>query len=325
MDRRDFWREVFAYSGSVTPYVLPRVVGFGAFATLVWWAIGASGIETGLGVAPYEIIGVVLALLLVLRTNSGYDRWYEGRKLWGGIVNQCRNLALIGQTYGPDDVQWRGQFLRWTAAFPHACRHSLRGERALRDMPSLIGREAAEELARSQHMPMFVARRIAHLLRDAVRRRDLDRFAFIQAEHERALLIDHIGACERIMKTPLARVFSIKIRRFLFLYLLVLPFGVVDRSGAFAPLITMLVAYPLLSLDQIGVELQNPFSRQRLGHLPLEDICATIQQNVLADAVEAADAVAAADKGHAPAEVEVSLTSLRREPRAAAIAAIAAE
>jgi putative membrane protein len=75
---------------------------------------------------------------------------------------------------------------------------------------------------------------------------------------------------------------SIKIRRFLFLYLLLIPLAVVDRSGYLTPILTILVAYPLLSLDQIGIELENPFSKSRLSHLPLDDISATIERNVLA-------------------------------------------
>ena len=75
--------------------------------------------------------------------------------------------------------------------------------------------------------------------------------------------------------------FSIKIRRFLFLYMLVLPLALVDKVGWLTPIITMMVAYPLLSLDQIGIELENPFSQRRLSHLPLNDICQTIENNLL--------------------------------------------
>jgi ion channel-forming bestrophin family protein len=281
MGRQDFWIEVFKLQGSVSPIIMLRVLGFGAFATLVWIAAALTGIETGMGVAPYEIVGVVLALLLVLRTNSGYDRWYEARKLWGGIVNQCRNLTIIGLAHGPNEAIWRDQFVRWTAAFAHACRHSLRGERNLDDMNQLLGEANTSRLAAAQHMPMWVAGRLARLLREAVETQSMDRFAFIAAERERTALIDHVGACERILKTPLARVFSIKIRRFLFLYLTVLPFAIVDKTMAMTPVVTLLVAYPLLSLDQIGIELQNPFSSERLSHLPLDDICATIESNTL--------------------------------------------
>jgi putative membrane protein len=130
-------------------------------------------------------------------------------------------------------------------------------------------------------MPLYVSRRLAKLLQRAVDDEQMDRFAFMQAEAQRGLLIDHIGACERILKTPLAKALSVKIRRFLVLYLIALPFGIFDKAGVMTPIIVMLVAYPLLSLDQISVELQNPFSTHRLSHLPLDDICRNIENNVI--------------------------------------------
>lgn len=279
---RDFWREVLAVNGSITPYVKTRVFLFFLWGGLVWLGSGHLGIQTGMGVAPYEIIGVVLALLLVMRTNSGYDRWYEGRKLWGGIVNQSRNLAIMGATYGPQDRGWRSRLLRWVAAFPHAARHSLRGERDLWDMRGLLSEPEIRALEQADHLPGYCSLQVARLLQQGVQQGDLDRFAFMKLEEQRSQLIDHIGGCERIMKTPLARVMSIKIRRFLFLYLAVLPLAIVDKCGMLTPLLTMFVAYPLLSLDQIGIELENPFSEKRLSHLPLGDIGDAIQENVMA-------------------------------------------
>jgi putative membrane protein len=132
-------------------------------------------------------------------------------------------------------------------------------------------------------MPSFVALKLGDLLHEACERLEMDRFAFIQVDRERALLIDHIGACERIAKTPLPRAYSIKIRRFIVMFLLMLPFALLHRLDGdwLVPFITMLVAYPLLSLDQIGVELENPFSTSNLSHLPLDDISATIERNLL--------------------------------------------
>jgi putative membrane protein len=281
LNREGFWTEVFRVNGSVTPRVVGRVLFFTAFSGVVWLFEKIYQFHSGLEVAPYEIVGVVLALLLVIRTNAGYDRWYEARKLWGGIVNQSRNLGTIGAVYGPRDYQRQNQFARWTAAFAHACRHSLRGEADVSDLKDLLGSTAVEQLGRAPHMPMYVAGRLAALLRSAVDAGAMDRFAFMQAERERASLIDHVGACERIVRTPLAQVFSIKIRRFLFLYLVTLPIALVDKTGMLTPFLVLLVAYPLLSLDQIGIELQNPFARDRLSHLPLDEITANIERNVL--------------------------------------------
>jgi len=280
MDRPRFWNEVFTLKGSVTPCIKWRMMVFFCIAA----AIATAGTYTQYfpttDIAPYELVGAALAVLLMLRTNSGYDRWYEGRKLWGGIVNQCRNLAQIGIVYGPKEQGWREDFITWVSAFPHACRHSLRGETELEDMDEVIGHQERLKLSAAEHFPLYVSNRIARLLQEALDSGQLDRFAFMQAEHQRNLLIDHIGACERILKTPLASALSVKIRRFLFLYLVALPFGIFDKVGFATPFIVMMVAYPLLSLDQISVELQNPFSKHRLSHLPLGDICGTIQSNL---------------------------------------------
>jgi putative membrane protein len=312
MERRDFWREVTTLTGSVTPYVMKRVCVFGLYGGLVWWVANFTHVHTGLGVAPYEIIGVILTLVLVLRTNSGYDRWYEGRKLWGGIVNQSRNLGVIGSAYGPEDSGWRQSFLRWTAVFPHLCRHSLRGERDLSDIEDLMTAEEIEQLERADHMPLFGSFQIAKLLRNARQSELMDGYAFLRADDQRSQLIDHIGACERILATPLAKVVSIKIRHFIFLYLALLPLAIVDKSGMLTPFLTMLIAFPLLALDQIGIELENPFSVLRLSHLPLTQIGDNIQRNVMA-LEQACDGME--DDGNAAV---VSMQSERRTREAAA-------
>jgi len=285
-DRRAFWREACALKGSITPFVLPHVLMFGAISAaivgLTWFSERTFNVRFGLEVAPYEIAGAALGLLLILRTNAGYERWWEARKLWGGIVNQSRNLAISGLAYGPQDPAWREKFVSWAAAFPHVARASLRGEPVPPELAMLVGEAGVARIAASAHMPSYVAFMLARLLGNACDAQQLDRFAFIQIDRERALLIDHIGACERILKTPLPLVYSIKIRRFIAIFLLSLPFALMHRMSNdwLVPFVTMLVTYPLMSLDQIGIELQNPFAKANLSHLPLNEISATIERNV---------------------------------------------
>ncbi len=285
--RRGFWSEAFALSGSITPHVVPFVLAFGLIASGIcgvsWLFERLFQQRLALEVAPFEFAGVALGLLLVMRTNAGYDRWWEARKLWGGIVNQSRNLVISSMSYGPTNSEWREKFVRWAAVFPHVARLSLRGERPSSEVANLVGAENADQIAAADHMPSFVALKLGDLLREACDRLEMDKFAFIQVDRERALLIDHVGACERILKTPLPRLYSIKIRRFILLFLLTLPLSLLHRLNGdwIVPFITMLVAYPLLSLDQIGVELENPFSTSNLSHLPLDDISATIERNLL--------------------------------------------
>lgn len=284
--QRGFWREAFALQGSITPRVVPNVLAFGLISTAIcgasWLMERLCQVQIGLEVAPYEIAGVALGLLLILRTNAGYDRWWEARKLWGGIVNQSRNLAISALAYGPANPNWRERFVHWVAAFPHVARSSLRGAPVSTEVAALVGSDAANEIGATSHTPGFVALKLGELLREACELFHMDRFAFVQIDKERASLIDHIGACERILKTPLPLVYAIKIRRFIALFLLTLPFALLNRVNGdwLVPFITMMVAYPLVSLDQIGIELQNPFSMDNLSHLPLEGISETIQQNL---------------------------------------------
>ncbi|WP_406696306.1 bestrophin family ion channel [Singulisphaera sp. Ch08] len=285
----DFWREALAWHGTATPHVLPRVATFGLISALI---CAVAGPRLAIPVGPHEVAGAVLGLLLVLRTNAGYERWWEARRLWGGIVNQARNLAIQALAYGPGAPPWRDQVVRLTIAFAHVARHSLRGEREIPDVAALLGAGPAARIARAAHMPNAVAREIGRSLRQAHEGEAMDGFAFMQAEGQRATLIDHVGACERILKTPLARVYSIKIRQFIVLFLVTLNFALLDRlkSNWLVPPVLMLVAYPVLAVDLIGSELQNPFSRRNLGHLPLEDICGTIEANLLGLVAEEAEA-----------------------------------
>jgi putative membrane protein len=217
-----------------------------------------------------------------LRTNAGYDRWWEARKLWGGMVNASRNLLITAVAHGPDDPAWRESLARRTAAFAHSCRRSLRFERDIPEVERLLGPEDAARLAAAWHMPTEAARQIDLLLREAFSRPGTDPFAFQEALRRRAELIDHYGGCERILKSPLPRVYSVNIRRFIVLFLVTLPWALLDRVVWLTPFITCLVAFPLLSLDEIGTQLQNPFWVNHLGHLPLDGFCATIERDLLA-------------------------------------------
>ncbi len=298
--RSQFWREAATVHDTATILIIPFVLLFGLIATVVVLVeyYTPPDFRISVEITPYEVGGAILGMLMVLRTNEGLSRWWEARKLWGGIVNQCRNIAVAALAYGPKDPAWRAAIIRWTITFAHACRHSLRGEREIPEIAELVGNTEAENIASAQHMPGHIVLVMARILRVAVDRMGMDRFSFIQIDKERMTLIDHIGGCERILKTPMPRAYSITIRRFIFAFLFLLPFCLipkldrehsdlkldeVDRSRMWlTPLVTMLVAFPLLALDRIGSELQNPFGLKNLNHLDLDGITTTIEQNLLA-------------------------------------------
>ena len=295
-----YWLGTFIIRGSVAPRVILDVLGFGALTAVIVFAIQRLEIffrvELSVPVSPFEAAGAVLGLLLVLRVNAGYSRWWEARILWGGIVNQTRNMAISGLAYGPKNTRWRSRFVRWIAVFPHVCRRSLRDQRVFPELERLLSVESRAWITKAEHMPDAVSSEIAMLLSEA-RNSGMDGFAFHNLEAQRANLIDHLGGCERILHTPLARASAIQVRQFIFLLLITLPVGLMQDFETDAldttvihhslnqlwlvPVYVMLLAYPLLSLDRIGMELQNPFSTQRIDFLPLDSICTTIERNVL--------------------------------------------
>ena len=295
-----FWVGALTVRGSALPRVIFDIVKFGilAFLIVLIATVAKAKFDVVLAI-PSSVLsaaGAVLGLLLVLRTNAGYDRWWEARKLWGGIVNQSRNLGVIASSYGPPSGEWRNQFIRWTAVMPHVIRCSLRDDSSMTEVSRLVGRANAKRVSEASHMPTFVATIIAQMLSEG-RREGMSRYAFLQAEQQRSMIIDYLGGCARIRNTPLARASAIQVRQFILMFLIALPFALMGEfvdAATFSvgglefnhgiyliPLFIMLLALPMLSLDRIGMELQNPFDTRRIDHLPLDAICHTIERNLM--------------------------------------------
>jgi len=283
-----FLRGALMWRGSVSPRIFPSLLLMTCYCLLIvaldqyWRPL------PHLAVTPFEYTGVVLGLVLVFRTNTGHERWWEARKLWGGIVNQSRNIVIEALSYvevmniGSQESLWRKEMVKWTIAFSFAAKESLRNGKNLDDLTDLLSQQELEALKAAGHMPLFIASKIAALLQQARRSHYIDGFVFEKMEGQRILLIDHIGACERILKTPMPLVYAIKARRFILIFLLLLPFSLIENLEFSAVFVYFLVAYPLLSLDRIGIELQNPFDTKNLSHLPLHTICDSIKLHCLA-------------------------------------------
>ncbi|MFM8315327.1 MAG: bestrophin family ion channel, partial [Deltaproteobacteria bacterium] len=248
-ESKSFLRTALAVKGSASPGVTRRVIATAGFS-LLCSVIFHHYPEVSIPITPFEYSGAVLSLFLLLRINSGLDRWWEARKIWGSIVNQSRNLAIIGYEYSSASAHFSKTYLSWVAAWPHVMRESLRNEKELGEVEQLLGKKETDLIRKSQHMPTYVGAKIAELL-SMLRQKGLDNFAFQRAERERALLIDAIGACERIRNTPIPLSIAIIVRRFILLFLLLLPLGLVDRVVWLTPIVVALAAYPLFNLDEI--------------------------------------------------------------------------
>ncbi|MEO5926114.1 MAG: bestrophin family ion channel [Bryobacteraceae bacterium] len=229
----------------------------------------------------HSLVGVALGLLLVFRTNASYDRFWEGRKLWGSIVNESRNLVRYGQVHLADDRELFLRLVRWTAVFPYTVMSTLRGDSILGPAADDLTPEERVELLTSQHLALHAAQRMTHVLKLAYQRGVVTDRINVALDQNVQLLVDNLGGCERIRKTPLPYAYVVHLRRALVLYCFTLPFALVDTFHWVTVPVVAAVAYLFFGIEEIGVEIEGPFGHDE-NDLPLKDICDTIYKNIYA-------------------------------------------
>ncbi len=301
---------LFDVRGSMFRKIFGRVVACVLWSAAVLlghrYLTGPGGWESA-SIPPtlHSIIGVALGLLLVFRTNTSYDRFWEGRKLWGGIVNGSRNLARAATIHLARDPALVRSCILWTATWSHSARSKLRSEVSLGPVAARLPAAEVSAVLGSSNVPLAVAGMISRKLaegRDAGLVSDVVLMGLERDVHD---LVDHLGGCERIKKTPLPFAYVVHLRRALILYCFTLPFALVADFGWGAIAGTLLVAYIFFGIEEIGVEIENPFDGDD-NDIPLERICDTIEHDLLALIDErpvVAKAKAAGDRALAAPEV----------------------
>lgn len=280
------WRShLLDIRGSMLPEIIGRVLSCVAWAAAVTIAHEflirhKAGFSLAVPPLVHTLVGTALGLLLVFRTNSSYDRFWEGRKLWGGMVNECRNLARQGTTL-LTDPELKREFVLWVACFPYAAMSALRGSRVLAPSSKDLPAEQVQQVLAAQHLPLAVASRLTRVLIIARDRQELSEFLIPPVDTNINLLIDYIGACERIHRTPIPFAYMVHLRRALILYCFTLPFALVGEFHWWAIVGTFLLAFIFFGIEEIGVEIEDPFGYDE-NDLPLERFCQTIEGNVLA-------------------------------------------
>lgn len=280
-DKIEFWKSALNWKSSVSPKIITRVMFFVVFSLLVTAAQQIVGWDIDLAIGPFELSGAAMGLILVSRVNSGYDRWWEGRKCWGSILNHCRITTISVLHYGSTDHAWKREFTRWIIVLAYTTKKVLRADVDFTELEKLLSPCDFTDLMRSRNKIDFINNRMAILINKAYQSKKIDGFTFNRFDKERVFLYEQVGACERIAKSPLPLVMHIKIRRFILLFLLLTPFYLIHTLGWVSPLAMFIITYPLLALDQIGIELQNPFERKSLSHLPLNQFTDRLRQDIL--------------------------------------------
>jgi putative membrane protein len=220
----------------------------------------------------------VLGLFLVFRTNSAYDRWWEGRRLWGGLVNSARNFALKLNSVLPGQSADRPWFAAMISNFSFATKEHLRKGVNLTEL-EMTDDAFREELTKVAHKPNFIAAALYNKVEWLLKTNAITGYHLANLDKELKDFIDLLGACERIKKTPIPYSYTMYIKKFIFIYIITLPFGFLNTFGYYTIPTVLLVSFILLSVELIAEEIEDPFGRD-INDLPTDELCETIKANV---------------------------------------------
>lgn len=281
-DRQNWLNLTFTWRGSVIPAVLPRVLLYSGIAAVVVLTHTYSEGSLRFGLATFTP-DLVLGLLLVFRTNTAYERFWEGRKAWGMVVNASRNLArqllIMVEEHTPRDRQEKEQMVRFITAYAIALKHHLRGSCSLDELHGVLPQDRLALLAGVSHVPLSIIFWIDDYLRWQYHQHHLNAYQFTSLEQLLSQLVDAMGVCERILRTPQPLAYSVHLRHILILYCLFFPFRLVAQMDWATIPATGIAAFVVLGIEEIALEIENPFGTDP-NDLPLDRICRVIGRDM---------------------------------------------
>ena len=222
----------------------------------------------------HSMLGFVISLLLVFRTNTAYDRWWEGRKLWGSLVNSSRNLALKLSVMLSDEKDKK--FLRQVIP---AYASILSKHLSNKEVSKMLYENIDLEIDHQKHKPNQVAKSIFEKINELYKSGKITGDQLITITNELQTFTDVCGACERIKNTPIPYSYSAFIKKFIFFYIMTLPFGYAFSLGYYSVPVVIFTFYVLASLELIAEEIEDPFGDDA-NDLPTEKISENIRKHV---------------------------------------------
>lgn len=258
--------------------LLPVIISVGLYAALiVALEVHFFHVESKNPTAMHSILGFVLSMLLVFRTNTAYDRWWEGRRIWGAIVNNSRNLALKLSVLikDPKDLE---DIKHLISNYVFSTKNHLRDVYNQEEFTATESISLAT-FAEASHRPNIIAKNLYAKIYSLYNQKQLSGDHLIILNEEIRSFTDNCGACERIKNTPIPYSYNIFLKKMIFLYIITLPlfFGA-EFKYTTVP-ITMIVLYVFASIELIAEEIEDPFGFDD-NDLPLDDICKRIKTNL---------------------------------------------
>ncbi len=281
-------RSVLTLRGSVLPKVIPLMVLIGLYSAVmvkVWQMHLPVPIEVLGEVTGNVVYNLVLGLLLVFRTNSSYDRFWEGRKAWGDIVVSVRNLARTIQLCIPvanaEQHHRRQEILRLLTGFALATKLHLRDSEDTAELAACLTPEQRQHLDQSRNRPLQITLWIQDYLQQEFQQERIDTVRLLELNQFLNAMIQGLTTCERIRQTPIPPAYLIYLRRLILLYCLGLPLVLTPKLGWWSALVAMMVGFILFGIEELGQQIADPFGLDA-NDLPLDAICTLLGDNVKA-------------------------------------------
>jgi putative membrane protein len=259
--------------------LIPMMITIGVYSAVIayleldYWKLPEDSHVKNISIM-HGMLGFVISLLLAYRTNTAYDRWWEGRKTWGSLVNNSRNLAIklsVILTEEKDRVFFRKIIPSYASILNKHLKDEETGKQLFDDVDL--------EIDHHKHRPNQVAKMLFQKVNDLYKSNKITGDQLIILNNEVQSFTDICGACERIKNTPIPYSYSAFIKKFIFFYVMTLPFGYVFSLGYYVIPVVVFIFYVLASLELIAEEIEDPFGSDE-NDLPTEKIASNIKKHI---------------------------------------------
>ncbi len=201
--KRDFPALLFKIRGSALEQVWPLLVVAAVVSEALTWAYARWDLQwLELTTTPFTLVGLALSIFLGFRNSSCYDRWWEGRKLWGRLINTTRSYSRQVLTLIDGDAAPKRELVLRMVAYAHALRLHLRTQDRWEELEPFLPAGEVEALRAERNKPYALLHTLAVQHRRAMDEGRLDRYHLPVLEATLTDLMDIQGGCERIKSTP---------------------------------------------------------------------------------------------------------------------------